>query len=1246
MTVTLIDQDEKLPPCGNCNANVLQGTMYRAVIFDNPHEIPAAIKTGELNLAVCPRCNYRGWLWPGTIIVDRGRGRAIFAVFGDAPISEKKLAQTWELIDESLFDSELRSSVVWVYDYRHIYEIICQPEEVYQLEVKSGIRYRRRLKITDISKRASQWIRDMKSIGGVVMTTRELEPNFLSALEVALSAEIEVETIEFNIEALTRVRDHIVAYTERNSASQEIVSDSTSAPPSGTIPVEEVLSGKIQASAKINHPASEVIRALQDLAAEPLPEGVNSQTDSVISEHYRAAQALLTGIVSPSGDITRLQQQLLDNCPKSNLSQDGQLLTWAEYLAMPLNGYRLYAAMEFQVLGQRIELFGSIVAHVAAMIAAHNNDIIARYVAALLISEFHKSQNDNLSTHKYLAIACLGFSHESEIVIKVPGGWSRSFAVCWQKLGRYFHKNGRLSIASMCSAISASHFAQRGDFDGEIRSRVDGLHIKLGIPNGISIEEIEQLVAYIRESANENSDLSVCELECMNIMAQLQLKLWSGNPKVFTLVMELEKNDDSKSFDPEEHLRLPIFAFAIDSEAGKGEDTGSTADKKLDSGNHNYKPSAEVDNVEDNEIDSHSGVVFLYEVSFSKDFTYIARAQVNGIPWLSSIWQSIQKAAELKEEQFWFSYYGELVRLSANIHPQLPIYFFRLMRREARELGFNEMPGHVEFILNLGIARSYLDSAQKQDGQLPIDSDLNSLLDNLEEYFLFSVQGNDPNQSQQLNIDPSVSMDIAELLEAAKRFESAAKLFQKHARDCELLHGEAVDPEMRNSLGLSREKALYRSARALLKKYRVDSDTDCLYSALDIIESYRSRSALTEADSLHEQKFQDAPTGYRSIKTRDLKGHIPPNCYVMIYALLFETDANDGFWFSVLVTPAGELLFPRYLDFDDVFQPVQKVATAFNNSRAELLGLRIDDARRILDMQTENLDDVLQQLGDVLVPSEVILHLRENDARRLMIVPESYLFSVPFPALQVGDTGRREYLFKAVDNGLTISVAPNLTLFQKFVPKQAHNVSNIEKEEQDVLAAIVSNRPTWRSQLTPLYGVKAYLAKALNDNQLPWREIEGTVDGFLKGILHSKTALFFGHGEVSEEDGSQLITDDGTIGAKEIEAFAKTNVFDTNLLVLVSCSGINPNIERYVTSKDVGGVHIALLRGGVSCIVGSTSPILAVAGVHLATMLVRPDQSNVSVDKRLLDVYESFLADSRLSSPIFWGHIVCFGNGT
>jgi hypothetical protein len=47
-------------------------------IFDRFDEIGEEIKTGGINLFVCPICKYRGWLWDGLIVIDRARGRGVF----------------------------------------------------------------------------------------------------------------------------------------------------------------------------------------------------------------------------------------------------------------------------------------------------------------------------------------------------------------------------------------------------------------------------------------------------------------------------------------------------------------------------------------------------------------------------------------------------------------------------------------------------------------------------------------------------------------------------------------------------------------------------------------------------------------------------------------------------------------------------------------------------------------------------------------------------------------------------------------------------------------------------------------------------------------------------------------------------------------------------------------------------------------------------------------------------------------
>lgn len=82
MSVTVIRSEDELPPCGNCGDQLRCEQPALIYIFDRFDEIGTEIKTSEINLATCHTCAYRGWIWSGLLVIDRGFNTAERAIEG------------------------------------------------------------------------------------------------------------------------------------------------------------------------------------------------------------------------------------------------------------------------------------------------------------------------------------------------------------------------------------------------------------------------------------------------------------------------------------------------------------------------------------------------------------------------------------------------------------------------------------------------------------------------------------------------------------------------------------------------------------------------------------------------------------------------------------------------------------------------------------------------------------------------------------------------------------------------------------------------------------------------------------------------------------------------------------------------------------------------------------------------------------------------------------------------------------
>jgi hypothetical protein len=1258
MSVTWIDDDTPLADCGNCGRNLPPTKVRQLFIYDSPNEVPKEIKSGEVNRSICPRCEYGAWLWPGMLVIDRTRRRAVFCYnnpYGDAG---SRLSYSWTKLESLLEVNEveqIRKRTVWVRDYRDIYAVLCESETHFSSEVAYGEKYRERMKIADLRSRAEQWMQDIEELNGVIMMNgEEASPEFLVVLREVIQEQLgsfDDQSKEALKTVCERFESIIQSRTNDLDDDRSSVESTESLPPS-----EDPQDDPIR---NINLRRADVVtRALTKLVLRPLPD--DKPADPVgggecLKSLLEAQRCLFYPDSVLDSSLPEALEQMKADVPDVEVEYNNKRLRTADYLLEFDHTDNTNLAVLGEIALSHVDsnaLFAAGVARYLARLWKRRGSRYSRFFANVLCCELFSLNEMNEHAIASLADSCLSFDTDQERKIYIPLGSMRLYAISWQRIGRYFFDVGDSYTATMCSAISAQYFQLEGDLDGEIRSRLDVVNQKIRSHLPITSKEVEQLLADIIGYGSPGGPLENHfqiqghEVECLVQLALAQRTEWRGNPRILSLAMDCElkaKKDKSGSVELPRDFKLPIFDFGA-SEANEESSPPVASDSEGES--------------------SSDGTVLLTEVSFNNEPGYVTGVQIWSIDWINTLRRALKKSAEYKNETLWHYIYYLLIELSETIHAGIPIYFSHLMQSDAEKVGFKPPPDRFLLPLQLVLARCYVKQMRKGGSLYKFDEGFSQVLDLIEtgvfeealpgQHFEVASAVHSPEATgsteSSLNVTWDTQLMLAGLLEAGGRFEAAVERYQNYIRYCEEELEDAAKPQLRRFFANERVTSLYRCARACLKHYRLSQEYEFLEMALNAIEAYKARSILTDSDvSAINGSKQNRFTRFRTLEVEKVRSHFPENCFIVIFALLQETDINSGFWFSALINVRDQsILFPRFIEFDEVFSRVTAVSDAFNEVRKNLIGKttgEIAEATRPFD---DKIQRSLEDLGQVLFSEDVVAYLQKEGAKRLIIVPESYLFDVPFPALRVTVAQESRYLFELNDSGPSISVSPNLTHFQPYTPKLRFDLTG---KELTSLATTLSVSPRWRTDVVPIFGVSKRLKQMFagdaetGNHRCELDLLKDGVQDFLDSLVESKTALFFGHGEISEEEGTVLIADDGVIGQHEVNAYVQTTRFKTQLLILCACSSINTNVRIERIRKDVTGVHASLLKGGVRCIVGSVVPMFPICGiVLLQELLINVAAEPSGCDEGLLRVYRTFAAHPDLSSPLFWGHLIGFGD--
>jgi len=1285
MSVEIIRTDGPNPPCAVDGEPLKVDRPVRLYIFDDFHEIGQEIKNGDLNLAVCPNDGFRGWLWPGTLVIDRKRALGVYVLFEmELAAGQRRLEPLLELargrLEAAAFES-LRNSIVWVHNYSHIYELLCEDSDLFRIEVENDNASRQRAGIADINERAERLLEDSLRIGGLALTSHEATPEFLKAILSAVERMLDRDDLpDQHFEALTALREMLK--TQRIQSRLSTGPDVDADDPEGPAVDRDVFEGLTEEEIKKGFHADlprELRSAIAELIAAAQGESRRAQPadyDPSVNVFIAALGKLFDndparlgkprdGAVHPE-PLDVLIERVALLAPDTVVNYGDETYSLAEAVRLGARGRDEFLCVAAGVACSRRpydanqEFWTTLTLLMARLLEADFSNVVKRSLAFNLCAEFLGQVGQPILAAGAYGAAVLALAPRDMGYFRIPNALVRPYAIQWQRLGRLFQHLGSSEQAALCAGFAAKVFRLTGDLDGYIRSRLDAISClkEVGSPQS-RIEAASQLLGEIRGLHTDEHDEYVdSELECLSALADAQFSAWKGPPEVLALEMTYGLDSKAGEIEGDAEPNVPLLLFDDDTVTPGPETDDSSAPKPSSEPGTAFEDSPVAEDLPD------EGLIFVTRITIGKQQPYVASANISGIDWCDTYREAAKIAATHNQKDRWLNIQMLVLERSKTFEqPDVTLYLYRLLQSRMEKLKFEDVPPEFTDALLMVLAPALSMATPGDRAQFFNSPEWEPTLERWSERLRAGEeQGEDEWSpiSGRLLYGEVWGLFTGEVFEALERYADAKLSYMHSVALAERRLKSATDSRYFDHLSGVRVTGLYRAARASLRHFLESPSQEELVECLDTIERYKARSALKEPYKVSPTEPQTGfgknhkVSGFRSTKLEDLPRMFPSFTGVMTFALLEETQLNRGFWFSAFVdSSTGEVLRPKVVEFDDIYKPHVETTEAFAEARSEMNSLSLQDATAKVSGRVHTINGALERLGDALFPPEIIAEIEDRNITRLVIVPETYLFDVPFPALRVHTRTGRKSLFQVNEEagGLALSVAPNWSFYA-----EASSAIEPSFSLRRAMSHIVVTRPSWRADVAPIFGVGERVRAAIEGTQIQREALDLELDNsthaagkrvsdFLRMLRDSRMGVFFGHGEIDKERGSFLLADDGPIGEAEITAASKVGPFLCELLILCACSGVNSLAEAGRRRRDLAGAHLAMLRGGVRFIVGSVEPLFPVVAVHLLETFLGHLQDKRGFDHALRATYTALAQDETTANPLFWGHIVGFGDG-
>lgn len=456
--------------------------------------------------------------------------------------------------------------------------------------------------------------------------------------------------------------------------------------------------------------------------------------------------------------------------------------------------------------------------------------------------------------------------------------------------------------------------------------------------------------------------------------------------------------------------------------------------------------------------------------------------------------------------------------------------------------------------------------------------------------------------------------------------------------------------------GLVNEAFYYaEAAKCRLLTDTVNDRTPEPYDTPD--ESFVSR--LPE-DLRHAVQFvSEAPVGFHPAGVDEIVKALGAETALLEYSMTQHLGDAKGFWALFAALPGRpDVRLLHRADLEEVWgarEEFYKVVESLEHALESAAGRpAVEEA---LARSRPAYEAALLRLGRLLLPEEVVAELGSLGIRRLVVVPEAYLFDVPWSALRVSTGAKTVPLIgEAGGGGFEVVVAPSASVFIQCHHRTMRRAGGLQGKRP---RALLFGGP----DVNVNSDFSAFVGEAIGRDILGGRfetrhffDDSASRENLLDSMPSSDLCFFYGHASYDFDDPleSHLTISagaDGSAGryqltAREILSWHADKVWSScALFVMASCEGQRTDYSRMWAAREIIGLSTAMFQCGVSGVIGSLWRIRVATVCRLYPQFFRSYASGHPASKSLRDAQlELQSRDDLFSHPHLWGGIYLMGD--
>lgn len=1246
--------------------------VIKGLAFDELHELPDSIRTGEVNLIVCDKCNHSGHIWDGMIIFDKKHKRILYIDLLLEPIDQlqQRATTAWELCQKELDGSSgfiLWDRVVILQDYSDILQTLTLPNHIFKWHVTDCIDYIERANIGDLERRAAMCFEQLTARAAMVfkLRGRELTNEFRRALHLHAQEKIDQNLDERHVDMANKLLSSHLLHVQNSDPptrsnvhpSQGFGSRNDSALP---VPSKELVH-----SVKKNFEA----RKYLDIR---LRDDCVSASEAVL-ESFAHFTTPTTGNDEKSDNLELVASALVDILSQDVLKQnyktpEGEKITLEAMISLATKNHSgwlietifqsVFSVLMTQECADRL-LLASI--RYFTEITKVFDSLEAAYSAMMIATQYfeHRKETRAVSSHLYLGgvnLFCQIFSEYGQVA--VYSGYTQAIGIAWESTGTYFASHGQSTAALQSYQIAKALLQSVGHRDGAMRCAIASLKA-LDVQRKLQLVDLQGFESEFQSDMKfQSEDVSTLSAaRKYNIFNYLIISAsWHFRNEIqeTAFICGIKKDFDSSEIVDNE--KIIVFEDQLLFDSGEREYSQARLLGKPLFSAEEMDRSIVPDQIFMHDFEGNpltdlnglnGGFVEYLVANVEGTPPYVTLVKFTMCRWVYRYAMALDFAHACKDEALWLRNWSILIE-DIGILPNTGIqnYLSRYVELFSPTRGIEE-----EKILGILISGAMGRVRQYTDWDL--DPASSTYLREVKDRFL-EILGSDPisviERVDNLGVDPVLQV-VGETYEALGCVEIAYEtqlLRLQHALD--LIKRSHVAYFERPNVG-TLVRPLYQAARTLARSKVLCPERSSLLFALgELCKSVSSEqvdfSDLDVSDLRLKKRSEDA-TSVDNLGRLLEKESFPRGTVLIQFTLLHETKMNSGCWLRTVKFPNGE--FPttaQRIDFNQVYSAVQKVGTCFQEAEECITGVVPAEAAGKLVALGGDLRLALSELSALLIPDTLAEQIVNGRLGSIVFLPEGYLIDVPYAALELAVQGQTVPigLFQLGDEPLQIMISPSLTSL--FRGRRRSQNSYSREASGNLVAALVPDVP-WSTKLLRLRGVRPRVEKAIGSWPIPSPRscrdfLQPDVRSILDGLKSSDTFVFFGHGHVTSH-GSTLVASDGVIGAPEIAGLGKRGPISTRVAILLSCFGISSSTGEY--GRELSGVHIELLKLGVVGVLGSARPLTAVVATMVLESLSERGSGGISIAKTVGKIRIEIHTDERFAHPVFWAYLTCFGDG-